>query len=212
MQFIKSLIKFLILFFSIFFLIEIFIYEVNIYEKRKIIEDNRYCKINSIIKANDNEAKYKVIKAIYKIPEKHIDFLIEKEWEIIIDKKQVEDICNTYFDNNIEYSGVTYNKIMYISEDADCIEATILHEVGHALDIELNKISKSEEFEKIFEKEKINAREYAQENIREFWADIYAICYEEYNNDKKNKFPLSIKYIKEKTLNLDVFFLFLFIF
>lgn len=167
----------------------------------RVVAHENYSTANQlIIESKDNFInKDIVLYNIEKVPLKHIQIITDNNLKIEISKEKVDTYNKENNRNAAGYAHSVENKI-YLSPNLYYIGANSLHEIGHALCWYTNKPYNTEEFKQIFDSEKHNIREYSQENIREYFADLYMI---QFNNKiyefKKKDFPKSIEYMQGLT-------------
>lgn len=90
--------------------------------------------------------------------------------------------------------------IIYIKENR--IEYVLYHEIGHAYDYCMQRISDTEEFKEIFEDEKENFHKYIEDdeyytaNTHEYFAETFEEYVKE-NENLKNYLPKTYSFIKK---------------
>ena len=124
---------------------------------------------------------------LYSIPIGYFDMLYG--WEIVITDKDIATLMiekgykTEYPANSVNrYSGICVykEKTIYINSEKSNIKQAMAHEIGHALEINLDKPSITEKFDEIYKKERhrlfyqSNEKYYTTTN-REYWAESYKL-------------------------------------
>ena len=144
----------------------------NISKEKSIIEPNE------LIVNSENTEDYIIDKTneeIEKLPD-NIYNLLKNDWKIYLTN---EDLDDKFFDGalgSVPGATVWNKKEIYIQNNYDKLDMTVLHELGHAVDCEL-KINEQEEWKQIYNEEKELATfmtEHCKSTIKEYFADSFS--------------------------------------
>lgn len=166
----------------------------------KVKAHKNYESASSIItEYSDNlVANNLVINSIEKIPDNHLDMIVNSEYRVAISRDKIKKYNE---ENNKNVAGYVHHieKMAYLNPDNYYIVADTLHELGHVIG-KLNKDPHNkEEFKKIVEQEKDKMREYSSTNTCEYFADLYMIQFKSVHKMKNTKVPLSTQFITSLT-------------
>lgn len=123
----------------------------------------------------------------------------EDNWKIILTN---EDLNKRYTDsvkNKIIGLTVPKEKVIYLSNKQKFIRKSLIHEVGHYVDISFDYLSKNDTFKTLYnnEKDKLKfiweTRHGDNYNEQEFFADVFKVCID--NDSIKEDIPSSVSYI-----------------
>lgn len=125
-------------------------------------------------------------KYYFKIPENFRNRFKENGWRIIISD---EDLNEKYYESisSIPIAGLTvYNdKTIYLGNYGINLSEAVIHEFGHYFDFINGRISNTEEFLKLFHKEKNNLyflSNTLKNNAKEQSSEFFAECFQQYFN------------------------------
>lgn len=135
-----------------------------------------------------------------KVPYDHLQFLYDDGWTF--------DLTDEDFGSRYGYSvsicGLTIyrERTIYIRADEWSIHRSAIHELGHALDYELDWASETDEFIKIFNREKYNFTDCVSigdgheiSDVNEYWASVYQNMVLDYW-ETYEEVPETVEYIK----------------
>lgn len=113
------------------------------------------------------------------IPENVRTYLQNSGWTITISAQNLKE---RYRKDGDTIGIIVYNKSEILIDNREVAESAVIHEVGHFIDYEENRISESEEFVNIYESEKDAYCEYrftAEHNTsesNEYFAEAFLSC------------------------------------
>lgn len=166
----------------------------NISKEKSIIEPNE------LIESSENTKDYIIDKTneeIEKLPD-NIYNLLKNDWKIYLTD---EDLDDKFFDGalgSVPGATVWNKKEIYIQNNYDKLDMTVLHELGHAVDCEL-KINEQEEWKQIYNEEKELATfmtEHCKSTIKEYFADSFS-NYIKNPEELNEKCPKTYNYIEK---------------
>lgn len=128
-----------------------------------------------------------------------INLLIDSEWKVTVEEQ-------SYLDERIGQNfviGLTSSKKHEILIAEGRSFEAYYHEVGHATDLSLGRLSSSDEFKKIMQQEMDNIKDlpcvytwYAKTNEMEFFAEMFA-CYIRFPDQLETSCPKVYFYFKD---------------
>lgn len=123
-------------------------------------------------------------KYYFKIPENFRNKFKENGWKIIISN---EDLNEKYYESIIPIAGLTIydDKIIYLGNYGIHLSEAVIHEFGHYFDFINGRISNSEEFLNLFDKEKNNLyflNNTLKNNAKKQSSEFFAECFQQYFN------------------------------
>lgn len=165
----------------------------------KVSKEKKEIIANPIIKNAEQTEDYiieEINNKINKVPSNI--YKMFDEWSIYLTN---ENLDNKYFEGqygHVPAVTVWSTKEIYIENNYDYLDMSILHELGHALDCEL-KIFEKNEWINIYNEEKDLATfmsNHCRSNIKEYFADSF-LNYLENSEDLKEKCPKTYNYLNE---------------
>lgn len=140
-----------------------------------------------------------------KVPSNILSFLYQKGWTIQETDRDLGDY--QYWDNGVLYDfhirGVAYFNTREIFVRPDGIETSTLHEVGHAIDYEMNWISSGEEFRSIYISEKAQFFIQDSHDLKDE-SEYFAEAFQQYflnGNTMKATTPRTYSFIENIVVN-----------
>lgn len=133
------------------------------------------------------------------VPEDLKKWFVENGWQIKVSNVSLKSRFNC--DYSVAGMTVWGEKTIYLDNRNTIIELAMLHEIGHAVDMNWYVLSYGEDFQTCYEKERDNfidstgGTEYAKTNVQEYFASVFANMILD-TNAVRNQCPETVAYIE----------------